>query len=87
MGSVLVDELLDGNSHKEPLDSLLGHLLSGSATECDGLEDSLCAHTIDNASGLTPGLHGEACDKPPAQASSGAVWCGCPSKRHLQFFK
>jgi len=85
--SVFADELLDGNSHKEPLDSLPRRSLSGSATECDGLEDSPCAHTIDNASRLAPGLPGRACDKLPDQVAGGVASLGSPSQHRLHVFE
>jgi hypothetical protein len=71
-----VDALFDDNSHKEPPSFLPHHRLSGSATECDGLEDPPCARTIDIASHLAPGLPGKADDKFQDQAASGAVWYG-----------
>jgi len=81
------NELLGGNSHKEPLDSLLCHHPSGSATECDGLEDSPFARTIGNAIHLASRLHGKARDKLQDQAAIVAVSNGSPSKRHLHVFK
>ena len=82
-----VDEPLDGNWRKEPLDSLLCHLQGDSATGCDGLEDPRCTRTIGNASHLALGPHGKACDKLPDKVSSGTAWHGSRSKRHLHFFK
>jgi hypothetical protein len=83
----IADGLLDGNSHKEPLDSLPRHPPSDSATECDGLEDPPFARTIGNASHLAPGLHGRAGDRLQGQAASGVVLHGFQSKCHMHFFK
>jgi hypothetical protein len=76
-----------GNSHKEPLDSLLRHPLSDSATECDGLEDHPTARNFGIAIHPAPGLHGRADEKLQVQASSGVVSRGSHSKRHPHFFK
>lgn len=84
---VLIDERFDGNSHKEPRDSLPCHPLSGSAIECDGLEDLPSAHTIGSASSLAPELRGRVGDKLRDEASSVAVWCVLESKRRLDGFK
>ena len=68
-------------------DSRQRHRPVGSATECGGLEESLCVRTIGNANHLVPGLHGRAADKFQDQAASGAVSLASRSKRHLYFFK
>jgi hypothetical protein len=76
-----------GNSHKEPLDSLLRHPLSDSATECDGLEDHPSARNFGIAIHPAPGLHGRADDKLQDQDSSWVARYGSPSKRDPDFFK
>ena len=76
---VFIDELFDGNSHKEQLDSLPCHRRGGSAAECDGLEDLPCARTIGIASHLAPELHGRADDKSQGQAATVAAWLGSQS--------
>ena len=77
----------DDNSHKEPLDSLLRHPLSDSATECDGLEDHPTARNFGIAIHPAPGLHDRADDKLQDQISSWVARYGFPSKRDLHFFK
>jgi hypothetical protein len=68
-----VDEPIDGNSRKELSDSALCHHRSGSAIECDGLEDPPFAHTAGIAIHLAPELHCKADDKLQDQASSEAA--------------
>ena len=82
-----VDELFDDNSHKEPPSSLPRHRPVGSAAECDGLEDSPCARTIDIAIRLAPGPRGRAGDKLQDQAVDVAASRGSLSKRDPHFFK
>ena len=83
----LIDEPLDGNRSRELSDSQLCHPLDGSATECDGLEDFPCAHTIDNANRLVLELLDIAGDKLRVQASSVVALLGSLSSRDLHFFK
>ena len=66
----IADGPFDGNWHKERLDSLPCHPLSGSATECRGLEDLPFARTIGNASHHGAGLRDRGGDKPQGQASA-----------------
>ena len=83
----IADVLFDGTVRKGRSDSQQHHLPVGFAAECDGLEDSLFARTIGNASHLAPGLPNRAGDKRQDQASSGAAWHEFESKRHLDIFK
>jgi hypothetical protein len=83
----IADVLLDGTSRRQRSDSRQHHPPVGFVAECDGLEDLPFARTIGNASHLAPGLRGRAGDKPLDQVSSGAVWHGSPSKRHLDILK
>ena len=53
-----IDEPLGGTVRKELQDSLWSHPLSGSAIECDGLDDLPSAHTVGNAIRLALGLPG-----------------------------
>jgi hypothetical protein len=83
----IADGLPDGTTRRERSDSLQRHRPTGSGAGCDGLEDSPCVRTTDNASHLVPELRDRAGDKPQDQASSVDVWYESQSKRHLHFFK
>jgi hypothetical protein len=83
----IADVLLDGTTRRGHSDSRQHHRPVGLVAECDVLEDPPCARTIGNAIHLALGLRGRAADKPLDQASSGAVWHGSPSKRHLDVLK
>lgn len=83
----IVDELFDGNSHKELPDCLPHHPLAGRAAEYGELEDSPCARTIGNAIHLVPELRGRAGDKLRGQVSSVVALVASPSNRDLHFFK
>lgn len=72
----IADEFFDGMRRRGRSDSQQRHRPFGLVAEWDGLEDSLCVHTIGKASRLAPELHGKLCNKLPDQASSGAVWRG-----------
>ena len=80
------DGLFDGTVRKERSDFRPCHRPVGCAAECDGLEDSLFARTIGNASHLAPGLQGRVGGKLQDQASSVAVLYEFESKRHLDGF-
>jgi hypothetical protein len=79
--------LFDGTTRRGRSDSRLRHRPVRFVAECDGLEDSLCARTIGNASHLALGLRGRAGDKLRGQVSTEAGLHGFPSKRDLYFFK
>ena len=82
-----VDALFGDSQYKELSNWIRYHRPADCAAECDGLEDSQCPRTIDNASHLAPGLPGKADDKLPDQVSTVGAWRGSPSKCHLDFFK
>jgi hypothetical protein len=83
---ILFGERFRGISHKELSDSQQQRPV-GSATECDGPEDSPGARMIDNTSRHAPPLHGIGCDKLQVQASSLAALRGSTSECDLHFFK
>jgi hypothetical protein len=83
---ITTDGLFDGTTRTVRLDSQRRHPLSGSATECGGLEDFPCVRKIGSASHLVRSLRGKACDKLPDQAASVVAFYGYLSKRDLHFF-
>jgi hypothetical protein len=72
---------------RERSDSRRCHLLGGSATEGDGLEDFPFARKLGSASRLAPALHCIVGDKPRVQALSVVVWNEFLSKRYPDVFK
>ena len=82
-----VDALFGDSHYKELSNWIRCHRLAGCAAECDGLEDSLFARTIGNASHLALRLPGRGGDKLQGQASIVAAWRGVRSKGHPHVFK